>query len=130
MAAARDPVQAARALPGGLGCDGNVARYTAPSYVLHGPDGSVFAIPGFRVAEVYETAIANLLPEVRRRPAPDGVITVLEWARQPLATREVAAVLGVDADEARRRLRGSAVFHAAGADGYWTLPQDRPTARP
>jgi len=123
MAAARDPAPAARALPEGLArSTRGVVRYTAPSYVLRGPGGSVFIIPGFRAAEVYETAIANLLPDVKRRPAPEHATTVLGWARQPLATMEVAAVLGVDAEEARRRLQSSAVFHPAGSDGYWTLP--------
>jgi hypothetical protein len=122
MAAARDPATAARALSEGLACSGGVLRYMAPSYVLHGPGRFVFSIPGFRVAEVYETAIANLLPDVRRRPQPEKATTVLEWAGQPLATMEVAAVLGVDAEEARRRLRSSAAFHPAGSDGYWTLP--------
>jgi predicted DsbA family dithiol-disulfide isomerase len=124
MAAARDPAPGARALPEGLACSDGVLRYTAPSYVLHCPGRSPFAIPGFRAAEVYETAIANLLPDVRRRPPPEKAIAVLEWAAQPLATREVAAVLGVDAEEVRRRLESSAAFHPAGPDGYWTLPQD------
>jgi predicted DsbA family dithiol-disulfide isomerase len=122
MAAARDPAPAARALPEALACSDGVLRYTAPTYVLHRPGRSVFTIPGFRAAEVYETAIANLLPDVRRRPPPEKATTALEWARQPLATMEVAAVLGVDAEEARRRLRSSAAFHPAGTDGYWTLP--------
>jgi predicted DsbA family dithiol-disulfide isomerase len=121
MTAARNPAPAARRLSEGLGCSGGRVRYTAPSYVLHGPGRSVFAIPGFRSAEVYETAIANLLPDIRRRPPPEKATTVLEWAGEPLATMEVAAVLGVDAEEARRRLRSSATFHPAGSDGYWTL---------
>jgi hypothetical protein len=45
---------------------------------------------------------------------------VLDWADQPLATVEVAAVLGVDADEARPRLRETASFHPLANDGYWT----------
>ena len=125
MAAARDPTPAARALADGLARSGAVVRYTAPSYVLHRAGRAVFTVPGFRAAEVYETAIANLLPVVRRRPLPDKATTVLEWAGEPLATMEVAAVLGVDADEARRRLRRSAAFHPAGTDGYWTVPACR-----
>jgi predicted DsbA family dithiol-disulfide isomerase len=130
MAAARDPAPAARALSEGLARSGGVARYTAPSYVLHRPGRTAFTIPGFRGAEVYETAIANLLPEVRRRPPPEQATTVLEWAGQPLATMEVAAVLGVGAAEARRRLHGSATFHAAGTDGYWTLRPGGARPRP
>ena len=105
-------------------------RYTAPSYVLNRPGRTVFTIPGFRGAEVYETAIANLLPDVKRQPPPENATTVLGWAAQPLATVEVAAVLGVGTEEARRRLQGSAAFHAAENDGYWTLRPGGARSRP
>jgi predicted DsbA family dithiol-disulfide isomerase len=118
MADARDPAPAARALPEGLFSSGDVVRYTAPSYVIHGPGRSVFTIPGFRPAETYTTAFANLLPAVTRRPPPESAATVLDWAGQPLATMEVAAVLGVDAVEARGRLLASAAIHVA---GYWAM---------
>jgi predicted DsbA family dithiol-disulfide isomerase len=121
MADARDPAPAARALPDALACSGGRLRYTAPSYEIRGPGDGVFAIPGFRAAEVYETAIANLLPDVERRKPPENATTVLAWAGHPLATAEVAAVLDVDVSEARRRLQASATFHPAGTDGYWTL---------
>jgi 2-hydroxychromene-2-carboxylate isomerase len=129
MADARDPAPAARALPEGLASIGEVVRYTAPSYVIHGPGCSVFAIPGFRAAEAYTTAIANLLPAVTRRPPPEEAAMVLDWAGQPLATKEVAAVLGVDAEEAHGRLRASPAFHVA---GYWTMHPRAPwdTRRP
>ena len=100
MADARDPAPAARALPDGLASSGEVVRYTAPSYLIHGPGRSVFAIPGFRPAETYTTVIANLLPTVTPRRPPESAATVLHWAGQPLAMMEVAAVLGVNADAA------------------------------
>lgn len=120
MAAARQPTPAAQVLGNRLSRHNGVVRYAAPTYVIHGSRGSTFTVPGFNPAEVYETVFANLLPEARRRPAPETPSEVLDWADQPLATVEVAAVLGVDADEARRRLRDTASFHPIANDGYWT----------
>jgi predicted DsbA family dithiol-disulfide isomerase len=114
-AAARDPHPAARALPHKLGGPDGQPRYTAPSYVI----GDV-AIPGFNPVEVYETAIANLAPDLPRRPRPGGVTELLEWAGMPLATAEVAAVMRTDRDTARRALQDEAREHPAGADAYWT----------
>jgi hypothetical protein len=116
MAAARDPAPAARALGEGLARSGGEPHYTAPSYVLHA-DRSLFATPGLPAAELYETAIAHLLPDLVRRPAQETAAAVLQWAGQPLATVEVAAVLAVDAEQARRRLRASAAFHPQASDG-------------
>src|SRR5215218_459182 len=62
-AAARDPLPAARALDHKLGGADGERRYTAPSYVI-----GAIAVPGFNPVEVYETAIANLAPDLRRRP--------------------------------------------------------------
>src|SRR4051812_30235043 len=68
-------------------------RYTCPSFEFTGPDGRRIDVPGFQPVEVYEAAIANLAPELERRPAPESVAEVLEWAGIPLATIEVAAVM-------------------------------------
>jgi hypothetical protein len=79
------------------------------------------SIPGFNPIEAYETAIANLAPELERRPRPATVAELLAWAGEPLATAEVAAVTGLDPQQARGAL--SRVAHAipVGADCYWTL---------
>ena len=78
-------------------------------------------MPGFNPVEAYEVAIANLAPGLERRPKPGSVEEVLTWAGEPLATAEVAAVMQVDATEARVALGAVAVPHAAGADFSWTL---------
>ena len=115
-AAARDPLPAARALEHKLGGPPGARRYTAPSYVI---GGSV--IPGFNPVEAYETVIANLAPELPRRPRPESVGELLEWSGIPLATAEVAAVLGAGRDDARRALEAAgASEHPAGADAYWS----------
>jgi predicted DsbA family dithiol-disulfide isomerase len=114
-AAARLPLPAARALDHKLGGPHEQRRYTAPSYVIDG-----VAVPGFNPVEVYETVIANRAPDLPRRPRPESVAELLRWAGEPLATAEVALVMGLDRDEARAALEPVARFAPAGADGYWT----------
>jgi 2-hydroxychromene-2-carboxylate isomerase len=120
--AARDPSPAARALDHKLGGPRGQRRYTAPSYEIArtGGDGA-FALPGFNPVEAYEAAIANLAPELARRPKPASVEALLEWAGEPLATAEVAAVAQLDDTTARVALGRSARPQPAGADCYWAL---------
>ena len=66
IAAARSPAAAARALDHKLGGPPGQRRYTAPSYELRRGD-RLAVVPGFNPVEAYETAIANLAPEL---PAP------------------------------------------------------------
>jgi 2-hydroxychromene-2-carboxylate isomerase len=117
IAAARDPAPAARAVDHKLGGPRGARRYTAPSYEL-GPD-RLFVVPGFNTVETYETAIANVAPELERRPKPDSVVERLEWAEAPLATAEVALIAQLDARDARAALAKVATPIAAGADFYW-----------
>lgn len=118
--AARSPSAAARALDHKLGGPRSGRRYTAPSYGLS-CDGRTASVPGFNPIEAYEAAIANLAPELDRRPRPDHVGEVLEWAGEPLATAEVALVAGLDERETRSALARVARPLAAGADFYWEL---------
>src|SRR3954449_743994 len=115
-AAARDPLPAARALDHKLGGPREQRRYTAPSYVIDG-----VAIPGFNPVEAYEAAVANAAPDQPRRPRPASVEELLAWAAEPLATAEVALVMGIGIEDARAALRDVARFEPAGADGYWSL---------
>ena len=123
VAAARAPSAAARALDHKLGGPRSERRYSAPSYEITEPaHGRMAAIPGFNPPEVYETAIANLAPALRRRPRPASVEALLEWAGEPLATAEVAMVCGLERDYAARRLEALATPTPVGAERYWTLP--------
>jgi 2-hydroxychromene-2-carboxylate isomerase len=119
-AAARAPSPAARALDHKLGGPRSQRRYTAPSYELV-CDGRTASIPGFNPVEAYEAAIANLAPELERRPRPERVEDLLAWAGEPLATAEVALVAQLDPRDARAALARVARPVAAGADFYWTL---------
>jgi predicted DsbA family dithiol-disulfide isomerase len=124
IAAARSPAVAARALDHKLGGPAAERRYTAPSYEIVRPDtGAAASLPGFQPVEAYEVAIANLAPELTRRPKPESVHELLAWAGEPLATSEVIEIMGRSAATVRTQLAREAVAHAAGADCYWTLPR-------
>ncbi len=126
--AARTPSPAARALDHKLGGPRERRRYTAPSYEIARPDGKGGApvtVAGFNPVETYEAAIANLAPELTRRPKPEHVADVLAWAGEPVATAEVALVAQLDTVDARAALARVARPTAAGADFYWTLDGNR-----
>jgi 2-hydroxychromene-2-carboxylate isomerase len=119
--AARDPSPAARHLDHKLGGPRAQRRYTAPSYEIARDDGAVVSVPGFNPVEAYEAAIANLAPDLARRPKPRVVEEVLAWAGEPLATAEVALVAQLGTTATRNALSPVAKPIAAGADFYWTL---------
>jgi 2-hydroxychromene-2-carboxylate isomerase len=121
IAAARSPSAAARARDHKLGGPPGERRYTAPSYELARSDGTTASVPGFNALDAYETAIANLAPELVRRARPDSAEELLAWAAEPLATAEVAAVLGLDTTRTRVALSKVARPTPAGADFYWIL---------
>lgn len=101
-------------------------RYTSPSHELTRGDGAQAVVPGFNLIEAYETAIANLAPELERRPKPERVEEVLAWAEEPLATAEVALVMQLGLQKTRAALSRVATPLAAGADFYWTLTESAP----
>ncbi len=121
MAAARQPVPAAQVLDHKLAAseDGG-RRYSAPSYELRAGD-RVAAVPGFQPYPAYDVALANLDPSLTRRALPTEVEEVLAWVSMPLATAEVAALLGTGLDAARSKLEAAgASYEPVGEDGYWT----------
>jgi predicted DsbA family dithiol-disulfide isomerase len=115
-AAARDPARAARALDHKLGGPGRERRYTAPSYIIDG-----IVVPGFNPVAAYEVTIANVAPDLPRRPRPSSAQKLLAWAPEPLATAEAALIMQTGIEDARRALSQVGRFEPAGADGYWTL---------
>jgi hypothetical protein len=118
---ARDPTPAALALPGKLARWDGGMRYTCPSYELDADGGGRFSAPGFQSALTYETALANLAPDLERREPPQDVEELLAWAGVPLASQEVAEVCGVSREEARERLQAAgATEERVGADGFWS----------
>jgi predicted DsbA family dithiol-disulfide isomerase len=122
MAAAREPLPAARVLDAKLANWSGGRRYTCPSYeITRQADGVRIAVPGFQPFAVYDVVTANLVPGLDRREAPSTVEEVLEWTGTPLASIEVATVMDIPFEDARERLGRTAVEHPVGFDGFWTL---------
>ena len=120
MAATRAPLPEALALAHRLSKSDGGWRYSTASAVFERGDRRV-VMAGFQPFAVYEVAMANVAPDVERRPPPQSVDEVLSWARYPLATAEVGELLGVGLDKAREQLQaaGAALDSVAG-DGYWS----------
>jgi hypothetical protein len=120
MAATRAPLPEALALAHRLSRANGGLRYSTASAVFEHGDRRV-VMPGFQPFEVYEVAVANVGPEIERRPPPETVEEILSWAPYPLATAEVAELRGIGIDQARDELqRAGAKLAAAAGDGYWS----------
>ena len=129
MALARDPQPAALALAHKLASTGDDGgqRYTCPSFELRRTDsGRIITVPGFQPWAVYETALANLAPELERRDRPADAAEALTWAGEPLAAAEVAALLDIPLREAREQLAatGEEAAVPGSAEGWWR-PRER-----
>jgi hypothetical protein len=121
MAAAREPIAAARALDHKLANWSGGRRYTCPSYeIVRRSDGVRIAVPGFQPFAAYDVVLANLVPGTERRDPPGSVLEVLEWAGEALASREVAVVCDIDHAAAREQLGRVADEEHVGADGFWS----------
>jgi hypothetical protein len=120
MAATRAPLPEALALSHRLsGRDGEWRYSTGSAVFEHGERRVV--MPGFQPFAVYEVAMANVAPDLERRPSPESVEELLAWASYPLATAEVAELLGVGLEEARDRLQAAgAERDPAAGDAYWS----------
>lgn len=122
MAAAREPMAAARVLDHKLANWSGGRRYTCPSYeITRLADGVTISVPGFQPFAAYDVVLANLVPGLDRCPAADSASEVLEWAGEPLASKEVALVCEVELDAAREDLGRIADEIHIGADGLWSL---------
>ncbi len=122
MQAARAPALPARAMEHKLSVlpEGGY-RYSTPSYQFYKDTKLKFEVPGFWPQPFYDVAIANITPELKRKKDPNNVKEVLEWAGEPLATAEIAAVTGKAIEEVRLSLKKFATFAPMGQDGFWSL---------
>jgi predicted DsbA family dithiol-disulfide isomerase len=121
MAAAREPSSAARVLDDRLADWSGGRRYTCPSYEIERRSDHVrIAVPGFQPFAAYDVVLANLVPGTERRDPPGSVLEVLEWAGEPLATREVAVLCDIDDARARQELGRVADEQHIGSDGLWS----------
>jgi 2-hydroxychromene-2-carboxylate isomerase len=95
-----------------LRADMELARgRTSPTYEI----GAV-ELAGLDAIAGAEQVLAGL----PRRPDPESVAEVLDWAGTPLATAEVAAVCDREIAEVRQDLARAATFAPVGGDGYWS----------
>ncbi len=123
MAAARDPSPAARVLDARLADWPGGRRYTCPSYEMERiADGARISAPGFQPYAVYDVAMANLAPGIRRADPPVSAEEVLRRADAPLATKEVAVLCDIPLEAAREELGRIAHEDRIGDDGLWSLP--------
>jgi len=121
MAATRAPLPEALALAHRLSRSNGGLRYSTASAVFE-RDRRRVVMPGFQPFAVYEVAVANVAPELERRPPPQTVEEVLSWAPYPLATAEVAELRGIGLEQAREELqRAGAKLAAVADDGYWSI---------
>jgi predicted DsbA family dithiol-disulfide isomerase len=72
--------------------DGSVARYTAPSLLMHDQSGRPLEAGGFQPVEAYDVVIANADPTLTRHSS-ETPLEVLEASAWALSTAEVASVL-------------------------------------
>lgn len=122
MDAARQPMPAARVLDHKLANWSGGMRYTCPSYeIVRLSDGVKISVPGFQPFSVYDVITANLVPGLERNDNPSSVRDVLDWACEPLATKEVAVVCDISQQVARLELGLIANETHVGTDGFWAL---------
>jgi predicted DsbA family dithiol-disulfide isomerase len=107
-------------------------RYTAPSLLFtRTRDGMSLEAGGFQPLEAYDVVVANLAPELDRRPAAQDPVEVLEAFPHPLATREIATVMADHLTPPDDRATEAALIAAAadgrvwresaGNDAFWHL---------
>jgi 2-hydroxychromene-2-carboxylate isomerase len=122
---ARRPMQAAAVLDHKLANWSGGRRYTCPSYEIERlDDGVTISIPGFQPFAVYDTILANLVPNLERKDPPESAADVLAWRDTPLSTQEVATVCDTPFEESREELGRVAIQDYVGADGFWRLDDE------
>lgn len=119
--AARAPVAAASGpLDRKLGGPHEERRYSCPSIEVRAvaePE-RVLVAPGMQSLDCYEVLLANAEPRLQRRAAAVDAREALEWADWPLATVEVAHLMGAASEQAHESLEA---VGASCDEGYWTL---------
>ena len=110
--------------------DGPV-RYTAPSVIFE-RDGERADVGGIQPFESYDNALANLAPDLDRRPAPEDAAEALAEFPHGLTTAELALVMRptdlaeADPAETSRSLvrlagEGRVIGKPAGSGAVWRL---------
>lgn len=90
-------------------------RYTAPSVTFADTAGASLEVGGFQPLEAYDTALANLAPDLERRPKAEDPVEVAAALPYPPTTREVAACLAGPLDVIDDDAAEALLIEAAGA---------------
>ena len=100
--------------------DGPV-RFTAPSLTFE-RDGLRLVAGGFQAVEAYDILVANLNPNLDRRPAPENVVALLTHFPDGLSTQEVAALMCEGNDSPDRASAEAALLEGVAAGGVRRRP--------
>jgi 2-hydroxychromene-2-carboxylate isomerase len=92
-----------------------LVRYTAPSVIFTDPGGASLEVGGFQPLEAYDTALANLAPDLERRPPATDAVDVVAALPHAPTTREVAACMAGNLDPVDDDAAEAALIEAAGA---------------
>jgi 2-hydroxychromene-2-carboxylate isomerase len=114
-AEARSAAGSAAELQGKTATTDGPVRFTAPSLVLE-RDGVVLVAGGWQPLAAYDVLTANLDPELRREPPPEGPEPLLRRFHDGLTTQEVAVLSARGNDEPDRAAAELALLEVV-ADG-------------
>jgi 2-hydroxychromene-2-carboxylate isomerase len=133
----RDRAEARTAAGGPTEAQGKTAttdgpvRFTAPSIQFRNGDGTGLEAGGFQSIEAYDLCVANLDPELERRPAPDDALEAVAAFDHGLTTQEVAAILapplteldrnGTEAELLALAAEGRVTRTPLGNDALWRV---------
>ena len=100
--------------------DGPV-RYTAPSVVFQ-RNGQRLEAGGFQPVEAYDVIVANLDPNIDRKPVPETPAPLLDHFSDGVTTQEVAAMLAKGNDAPDRRQAETALLELVAAGEAERVP--------
>ena len=114
-------------------------RYTAPSLIFETADGRRLEAGGSQPLAVYDALIANLEPELARRPPAVTALEAIEAFDHGLTTREVALIMAAAGREPNDQAAAEELIHYAAArkiacvpignDALWVPPASGPFER-
>jgi 2-hydroxychromene-2-carboxylate isomerase len=119
--AARRDISRAAIAQGKTEHDEGPVRYTAPTLVFSADDTTHAVVGGFQPLEAYDVLLANLVPELPRRPAPTSIEEALRAFPQGLTTHELFAVIRSDEIASRTEVE-SLLVRALAAETVRRVP--------
>jgi protein-disulfide isomerase-like protein with CxxC motif len=114
-------------------------RYTAPTLIFETADGRRLEAGGNQSLAVYDALIANLDPDLERRPPAATALEAIEAFHHGLTTREVALIMAAPGSEPDDEAAAEELIHYAAArkiacvpmgnDALWVPPASGPFER-